>query len=288
MASSSSELPLAIILHLLTIKLTSSNYLIWKNQIKPPLSYQRLLEHVDGTNPCPPATIQIDGKSAANPAHQSWIDADQRTLLIIQSSLSEEAMAETLNLSTSHAIWQALEQAYSHDSMERVQTLRDSLRQMQKGSSSVSEFGRKFKGVCDQLSAVGHPVEETDKAHWFLCGLGSGFETFSTSQRAVKPTPSFRNLLSYAESHEIFMASIHSNVATTPVAFTANTTAASRNPSNYNSRGRGGKTSRGGGGRGRGGRRPPHCQLCRTNGHYASSCPDLSSYGLVICKRRNS
>ncbi|GJT96875.1 retrovirus-related pol polyprotein from transposon RE1 [Tanacetum coccineum] len=31
-------------------------------------------------------------------------------------------------------------------------------------------------------------------------------------------------------------------------------------------------------GRGRGGRRPPHCQLCRTNGHYASSCPSLHTY----------
>ncbi|GKA77787.1 retrovirus-related pol polyprotein from transposon TNT 1-94 [Tanacetum coccineum] len=32
------------------------------------------------------------------------------------------------------------------------------------------------------------------------------------------------------------------------------------------------------GGRGRGGRHPPHCQLCRTNGHYASSCPSLHTY----------
>ncbi|GJV12899.1 hypothetical protein Tco_1354440 [Tanacetum coccineum] len=23
---------------------------------------------------------------------------------------------------------------------------------------------------------------------------------------------------------------------------------------------------------------PPHCQLCRTNGHYASSCPSLHTY----------
>lgn len=28
----------------------------------------------------------------------------------------------------------------------------------------------------------------------------------------------------------------------------------------------------------RGGRRPPHCQLCRTQGHYAGSCPNLASY----------
>lgn len=32
------------------------------------------------------------------------------------------------------------------------------------------------------------------------------------------------------------------------------------------------------GGRGRGGRLPPHCQLCRTNGHYSSSYPSLHIY----------
>ncbi|GJU90139.1 retrovirus-related pol polyprotein from transposon TNT 1-94 [Tanacetum coccineum] len=40
----------------------------------------------------------------------------------------------------------------------------------------------------------------------------------------------------------------------------------------------GGRASNSNGGRGRGGRRPPHCQLCRTNGHYASSCPSLHTY----------
>ncbi|GJV65498.1 reverse transcriptase domain-containing protein, partial [Tanacetum coccineum] len=38
------------------------------------------------------------------------------------------------------------------------------------------------------------------------------------------------------------------------------------------------KEARTNGGRGRGGRHPPHCQLCRTNGHYASSCPSLHTY----------
>lgn len=28
----------------------------------------------------------------------------------------------------------------------------------------------------------------------------------------------------------------------------------------------------------RGGHRPPHSQLCRTNDHYASSCPNLHTY----------
>lgn len=49
-----------------------------------------------------------------------------------------------------------------------------------KDTSSMSEFGRKFQTICDQLSSIGHPVEENDKLHWFLYGFGSAFESFST------------------------------------------------------------------------------------------------------------
>lgn len=96
-------------------------------------------------------------------------------------SLSEEAMAETIDITSSRDLWQDLEAAYSHDSVERMQALCDSLRQLKKGNTSVLEYGRKFKLICDQLSAIGHLVSDADKTHWFLCGLGSTFENFSTA-----------------------------------------------------------------------------------------------------------
>ncbi|KAI3500548.1 hypothetical protein L1887_36372 [Cichorium endivia] len=282
MSTSETTISLNTLLHLLTIKLSSTNYLLWKNQIHPLLSYQDLLGHIDGSSPSPSPTIEVEGKSAPNPLYTSWYKADQQALLIIQSSLSEEAMAETLGLNNAYAIWKALEDAYSHDSMERVHTLRDTLRQLQKGSSTVPEYGRKFKAICDQLAAIGQPVDELDKAHWFLCGLGSGYESFSTTHRAIKPAPPFRSLLSQAESHELFLNSIHHSSTPPPAAFTAQQHWDSQSSS------RGGSSNRGNfsGGRGRGnssggrgrGRRSPHCQLCRNNGHYASSCPDLPTF----------
>lgn len=71
MASAESNLPLATILHLLTIKLTSSNYLLWKNKIRPLLSYQNLLGYVDGSFPSPPATTIVEGKTSLNPKYGS-------------------------------------------------------------------------------------------------------------------------------------------------------------------------------------------------------------------------
>lgn len=217
-----------------------------------------------------------------NTAYATWLAADQRASLIIQSSLSEEAMAETIGMTSSRDLWQALEATYSHDSVERMQTLCDSLRQLKKGNTSVIEYGRKFKLICDQLFTIGHPVSDADKTDWFLCGLGSTFETFATVIRVTKPKPSFHDILSQAESHEIFINTMHGSSSTPPVAtFNAQTQRPTNNSRGGYSGTRGGRSSssRGGSSSGRGhGKRPPHCQLCRKNGYYASSCPNLSTF----------
>ena len=83
-----------------------------------------------------------------------------------------------MGLSTTHAIWSALKKAYSDSSVERIHSMRDSLRTITKGNSSSSEYSNKFKLFCDKVSAIGHAVNEIDKLHWFLCGLGASFETF--------------------------------------------------------------------------------------------------------------
>nr|GFA16602.1 putative zinc finger, CCHC-type, Gag-polypeptide of LTR copia-type [Tanacetum cinerariifolium] len=192
-------------------------------------------------------------------------------------------MTETLGHTTARAIWCALEAAYSHDSVERMHTLRDFLRQIRKGSSTVVEFARKFKTICDQLNVIGHPLDDIDKSHWFLCGLGSSFETFSTTQCLIRPHPSFRDLVSQAESHELFLKTMNGS-SVQPVAFNASTTRAStgQQTEHSSSRGRGrqnysnrGVSSRG---RGRGYRRLPRCQLCDKEGHYATKCPDLNTF----------
>nr|KAJ0192145.1 hypothetical protein LSAT_V11C800440430 [Lactuca sativa] len=91
--SSSSDLNTKF--QLFTIKLTSSNFLLWNNQIRHVLSYQNLLGQFDGSVPSPPTTIEYDRKTARNPAYETWYNADRKALLIIQSSLSEETMAKT-------------------------------------------------------------------------------------------------------------------------------------------------------------------------------------------------
>ena len=51
---SSALLPFNTLIHMVTIKLSSSNYLLWKSQLLPLLESQELIGHVDGTLEPPP------------------------------------------------------------------------------------------------------------------------------------------------------------------------------------------------------------------------------------------
>ncbi|KAJ0851039.1 hypothetical protein HanPSC8_Chr13g0587741 [Helianthus annuus] len=144
--TSDDSLSMTALLHSLKIQLSSTNFLLWRSQIWPLLSDLDLIGHVDGTATAPPEVLTTDGKTTANPQYTAWMAADRHAVILINSSLSEEAVSVTVGLTTARAIWQALTNEYCNASVERVHNIRDKLRSLVKGSDSVADFGRKFKG----------------------------------------------------------------------------------------------------------------------------------------------
>uniref|UniRef100_A0A2N9H6C1 Reverse transcriptase Ty1/copia-type domain-containing protein n=1 Tax=Fagus sylvatica TaxID=28930 RepID=A0A2N9H6C1_FAGSY len=145
---------------------------------------------------------------------------------------------------------------------------------------TIVEYSHEFKSVCDQLAAMGRPVDDLDKIHWYLRGLGSSFSTFSTTQLSLSSLPSFTEIVPMAESYENFVKSLElPSTGSTSAAFTA-----SCSNKSASARG-GGRASRGS--RSRGGsryqrNRPIRCQICRGEGHYATSCRDRYSHSSNI------
>ena len=81
MATDDAPLSISTIIHMLNIKLNSTNYLLWSKQMLPLLTYQQLLPYVDGSSPKPAATIVSGDTSTANPVYAKWIAANQKALL---------------------------------------------------------------------------------------------------------------------------------------------------------------------------------------------------------------
>jgi hypothetical protein len=84
-----------------------------------------------------------------------------------------------------------LESTFSHRSKAREIRLKDDLQLMKRGTRPVTVYARAFKVLCDQLHAIGRPVDETDKVHWFLRGLGPDFSTFSNCPYGTNSSPLF-------------------------------------------------------------------------------------------------
>lgn len=220
-----------------------------------------------------------------NPKFLEWKLEDQRILSLLLSSLSEKAMAAAVGHATSRDVWVALERAFSHGSKTRELRLKDELQLMKKGNRSVAEFARVFKGLYDQLIAIGRPVDEIDKFHWFLRALGTEFAGFSSTQMALTPLPSFHDLVPLADGFDLFQKSLETNIIS-PVACTAHRSSGhgrqSRPTGNHRSK-CGSNGSKGGYSFGHSGghpsdnnrsRRPytPRCQICKIEEHTTDRC----------------
>jgi hypothetical protein len=214
-SSSCPTLPLNTMVHLLTIKLTFSNYLLWRNQFIPLLTGQELFNFLDGSITAPCAVItDSSGVTKPNPEHNSWLHTNQMLLNLLFSSLTEESMSEVLGLRHSHEAWQTLKDFFSHKSKTRELHLKDELQLMQRGSQSIAEFSRVFKGLCDQLAAIGRPIDDTYKVHWYLRAMTPDYKIFSTIMISQFSLPSFSEIVPKALSNEIFTKSVSHSQST--------------------------------------------------------------------------
>lgn len=282
-----------------TLKLNDSNYLLWKTQFESLLSSQKLIGFVNGgvTPPEPTRTV-VNNEVAtqeANPLFEFWFCTDQLVKSLLFGTLSEEVLGHVHNLNTARDIWLSLAENFNKSSLSREFTLRRNLQLLSSKGKTLAVYSREFKTLCDSLSSIGKPVEESMKIFGFLNGLGREYDPITTviqSSLSKFPQPTFNDVVSEVQGFESKLKSYEDNTTVSPhMAYNtqrtdvnpeAKTSAPSYNP-NYRGRGRspyrgrGGYTSRGRGfvqhqappnsAQGR-----PVCQICGRQGHTALKC----------------
>ena len=84
--------------HIVTTKLTTENYTLWKVQIKAYLRAQDLYQFIDGS--CSPPSEFLPNSTEPNPNFSSWKRTDQLVLSILFSSLSDSIIGHVLSFIT--------------------------------------------------------------------------------------------------------------------------------------------------------------------------------------------
>lgn len=113
----------------ISLKLTNTNYLYWRMQMKPYLLGQGVFGFVDGSNSCPsPHVLTVGGTSLqVNQFFLRWKQQDQLILSALVSSLSVEVLHLVVYCQTSSSVWRPLEQAPASISHSRIMQLHGSL-----------------------------------------------------------------------------------------------------------------------------------------------------------------
>lgn len=89
----------------------------------------------------------MDNTSAPNPTFEAWYKKDQNTLIWLNSTLSEEIIPFTVDVSSSRKLWNNLEQRFGGISAAHIHQLRTRLHLVQKGDLSISEYIQQIKSI---------------------------------------------------------------------------------------------------------------------------------------------
>jgi hypothetical protein len=158
----------------ITIRLTKSNYLLWRAQLLPYLRSTKLLGFLDGSSPAPPKEIPVSSTPGdeliTNPAYEWWLDKDQQVLSGLLSSMSEEILPDVVTAKTSKAVWDTLQRPICVE-----------LATTKKCDLSAVDYFRKVKGLATELVTADPDLADDEVITYLLASLGPDYDPFVTS-----------------------------------------------------------------------------------------------------------
>lgn len=171
--------------HYITLKLNSSNYLLWCPHIDPYLQGQHLFGYVTGEFPHPPSLLPSIHSSTSsttssipNPAAQTWDTQNKILTSLLISSLNEDVVLLTIWLTSSAEIWSTLSTVFASPSNTRVIHLSMELYSPHKHDETLAAYFHHLKRISDELSAAEWPVSQSD----FMVVVLKGFRAEFVSQ----------------------------------------------------------------------------------------------------------
>jgi hypothetical protein len=162
--------------HLITVKLSPTNYMFWRAQVALLLGSHYLMGYVDGTLPCPHVIVDSVNGPVYNPAHRVWVGQDQANLSSIQGKLTPEVAGMLVFAKTSHEAWTILERSFASQSQARCSALCRELGECEKLDSTATVFYNKVKALVDTLASIGQPLTDSEFNSYIVNGLDEDYD----------------------------------------------------------------------------------------------------------------
>jgi hypothetical protein len=135
----------------ISLKLTSTNFLLWEIQVLSLIESRDLLGFITGTISAPISEIPnaTEDGIMPNPDLATWTRTNRLIKEWITTTNFKEALGTVVGLTTSLNVWKALSNAYSQDSQAREFELLLKLKEKKKDTLPLTDFIRNFKLTCD-------------------------------------------------------------------------------------------------------------------------------------------
>ena len=190
------------------IKLTRNNFLLWKMQLLPILNCNDLAYILTQDPPISTAATSADNMTE-NPVYQAWRKKDQQILSILVSSLSETILPCVVGKTTAKEAWEALNKHCSSSNPSRIMHLHNRLHNSSKGTCSILEYVQEIRRTCDELAAVGYPVQEGVSIYALLRGIGPTYSAFNAGITSNLHNLTFEDVVAQINSHDELLSSIN-------------------------------------------------------------------------------
>ena len=168
----------------ISVKLDSTNYLLWKYQITSIFESYSLSDLLDGSvQPLAKFIADKEGVAIENPLYKQWKTRDQALKTLINATLSPSALTLVLAQTTAQGVWQVLERRYTSLSRTHVLSLKVELDRVKKNNDSIIVYLDRVTAIRDKLGSVGVLIDDEELFHMVLKGLPPEYDAFCSAMR---------------------------------------------------------------------------------------------------------
>ncbi|RVX14187.1 Retrovirus-related Pol polyprotein from transposon RE1 [Vitis vinifera] len=187
---------------LLSIKLNMSNLLLWRSQVLPLVRSLGLIHHLSENRHASEETMGTETKETHDQSIETWSHNDGLLTSWLLGLMTEEVMLLLDGIETAYDVWNSLGEKLLPMTKEKEVRLTNRLRGVKKGTRSLDEYLREFKGICDALATVRKPVSDLNKVFQLAQGLGTKYMDFRVAMLSKPQYPSYNQFVLALQGHE--------------------------------------------------------------------------------------